>query len=96
MFEHTSRYYKVKDATYITEDGDRVLYKLRRFPPRGEDLPALGETVVVDGDRPDLVTARTLGDPLQFWRICDANNAMDPFEMTAQTGRKLKIPNPQV
>lgn len=96
MFDHTSRYYKIKDATYITEGGDRVLYKLRRFLPCGEDLPALGQVTVMEGDRPDLVTARTLGDPLQFWRVCDANDAMDPFEMTEQPGRQLKIPDPQV
>ena len=40
--------------------------------------------------------ARTLGDPLQFWRVCDANNAMNPPELTEEAGRALRVPVPQV
>ena len=40
------------------------------------------------GDRLDLITARTLGDPEQFWRICDANDALDPDDL-AEPGRRL-------
>ena len=34
------------------------------------------------GDRLDNIAARYLGDPEQFWRICDANGAMRPDELT--------------
>ena len=37
---------------------------------------------MAQGDRLDLITARTLGDPEQFWRVCDANDALDPAELT--------------
>ena len=96
MFEQTSRYYKIKEAAYTTPDGKRIIYKCRRFLPMGEEMPSLGEVTVVDGDRPDLVTFRSLGDPEQFWQICDANDALNPFELTDTAGRKLKVPKPRI
>jgi hypothetical protein len=36
-----------------------------------------------------------MGDPLQFWRVADANNAMQPEELTAEIGRKLRITQPE-
>jgi hypothetical protein len=51
---------------------------------------------VVQGDRLDLIAARTLGDSEQFWRVCDANDAMDPHELTAEPGRAVRVPVPRV
>ena len=34
-------------------------------------------------------------DPERFWRICDANQAMWPDELTAEAGRMLLIPPPE-
>jgi nucleoid-associated protein YgaU len=45
---------------------------------------------VKQSDRLDLIAARTLGDPLLFWRIADANDAMNPFDLL--TRRALRIP----
>ena len=59
-------------------------------------LPLLVEITVNQGDRLDLITANTLGDPEQFWRICDANDAMHPGELTAVPGRRLRVAVPQV
>lgn len=95
MFEPTSRYYSLATATYTTADGRAVAYKRRRFVPRGETLPLLVEVTVVQGDRLDLITARLLGDPEQYWRVCDANNAMNPPELTATPGRVLRVPVPR-
>ena len=95
MFEHTSRYYGLEVATWTGPDGRTVSYVRRRFLPQGEDLPLLAEVAVAQDERIDLVTYRTLGDPLGFWRVCDANNAMDPQELTAEPGRLLRIPLPQ-
>jgi hypothetical protein len=50
---------------------------------------------VTQGDRLDNVTARYLGDPEAFWRICDANNAMRPNELTETIGRRLRITLPE-
>jgi len=75
MFETTSRYSAVENATLKTPGGRSIVYKKRRFLPHGENIPPLLEVTVFENDRLDTITARTLGDPEQFWRICDANNA---------------------
>ncbi len=95
MFQHTSRYYPIETAHLIQPDGREVAYKRRRFLPDGGSMPVLVEVRVSDGDRLDLITARALGDPEQFWRICDANDAMDPFELTSELGRRLRVPFPE-
>ncbi len=95
MFEPTSRYYPLETATLTTADGRVIAYKRRRFLPRGRDLPLLVEARVAQDDRLDLITARTIGDPEQFWRVCDANDAMNPPDLTAEPGRTLRVPVPQ-
>jgi hypothetical protein len=95
MIEPTSRYARVPLARHTLPDGQEVAYLTRRFIPPASALPLLGEVSVTEGDRLDLIAARALGDPEQFWRIADANEAMDPFELTAVPGRLLRIPIPQ-
>lgn len=95
MFEHTSRYYSLETVAFSLPDGREVRYARRRFLPRAEDMPAVAEVTVTEGDRLDMITFRTLGDPLYFWRVCDANNAMNPVDLTAVPGRKLRIATPQ-
>ena len=96
MFEPASRYYNKPTATHTTADGRTLAYVLRRFLPQGEGLPLMTEVTITDGDRLDLITARVLGDPEQFWRVADANNAMNPFCLTAQAGTVLRVAIPQV
>jgi nucleoid-associated protein YgaU len=96
MFEPSSRYASRETATYILAGGRQVTYVGRRFLPQGERMPLLVEVTVTDGDRLDLIAHRTLGDPEQFWRVCDANNAMNPFDLTTEPGRVLRVPIPQV
>jgi hypothetical protein len=95
VFDHTSRYYQIADATYTTADGREVAYKRRRFLPPGASLPLLAEVTVAQGERLDLVAFRTLGDPLQFWRIADANDAVNPFDLEEPSGQTLRVPVPQ-
>lgn len=95
MFENTSRYYNLAERSYTTPDGRVILYKERRFLPQGKDLPLLVEVTVGQSDRLDLIAYRTLGQPELFWRVCDANDAMDPFLLTAEPGRKLRVAIPQ-
>jgi hypothetical protein len=96
MFDHTSRYYRIETATLKTPEGRMVTYVRRRFLPQGPKMPLLVEVTVTDGDRLDLITGRTLGDPEQFWRVADANNALDPSELTAEPGATVRVPIPQV
>lgn len=95
MFQPTSRYYNIDTVTFIAADGRVIAYKRRRFLPQSETLPILTEVTVTQGDRLDVVTARTLGDAEQFWRVCDANQSLDPFDLTAELGSTLRIPIPQ-
>ncbi len=95
MFEPTSRYAAIENAVLVSADGRGIPYKRRRFVPPAESLPLLVEVTVVQGDRLDLIAARTLGDPEQFWRVCDANSGMNPAELIAVPGRVLRVPVPQ-
>jgi hypothetical protein len=45
-------------------------------------------------ERLDQVASRTLGDPQQFWRLCDANDAMNPFTLLQETSGRLVLPSP--
>ena len=94
MFDAGSRYAAVETAIVHDADGGEIAYVRRRFLPQGSGMPLLVEVLVAQGDRLDLITARTLGDPEAFWRVCDANDALDPGEL-AQTGRRLRVPLPQ-
>jgi len=95
MPDTDSRYYAIDTDTLTLPDGRSVVYLRRRMLPRGDSLMLLMETSVADGERLDQIAARTLGDPLHFWQICDANDAMDPLELEQQTGRRLRVPLPQ-
>ncbi|MEJ8822316.1 LysM domain-containing protein [Variovorax humicola] len=91
----TSRYANLPVLTRIDATGRMTSYFSRRMLPQGNDMPLLVGVTVTQGDRLDLIAARTLGDPEQYWRICDANNALDPFDLTATLGRVLRIAVPQ-
>lgn len=94
-FSPTSRYYYLETATMETADGREIRYVRRRFLPPPGRFTLLQEHAVTEGDRLDNITARYLGDPEQFWRICDANNAMRPEELTETIGRRLRITLPE-
>ena len=95
MFPVTSRYYGIETAKYEAPDGREIVYLRRRFLPPAGNESLIAEHVVTQGERLDNITARYLGDPEQFWRVCDSNNAMQPEELTAEIGRRLRIPFPQ-
>jgi hypothetical protein len=95
MFDASSRYAPVETAILRDADGRALAYKRRRFLPRGATLALLVEVQVSQGDRLDLITARTLGDPEAFWRVCDANDTLDPAEVTSVAGRLIRVPFPQ-
>jgi hypothetical protein len=96
MLNHTSRYYSLETAQFMAADGRQIAYKRRRFLPRGETLPLQVEVIATRDDRLDVITAQTLGDPEQFWQVCDANNAMNPASLLTDTVQTLRVPIPQV
>lgn len=95
MFQPVSRYYNIDTVTVTAADGRVIAYKRRRILPQIETLPILTEVTVTQGDRLDVIAARTLGDAEQFWRVCDANQSLDPFDLTSELGSSLRIPIPQ-
>jgi hypothetical protein len=95
MFENNSRYQNIPRASYQLPDGRSVAYVRRRFVPRAETIPTLVELRTSQGDRLDLIAYRTLGDPEQFWRICDTNSALDPRELTRLPNTRVRVGIPQ-
>lgn len=95
MFDPDSRYAAVDTVMLVTADGREISYKRRRFLPQGDSLPLLVEVQVKAGDRLDSITYRTLGDPVQWWRVADANDTMNPADLTTQPGATLRVPYPQ-
>jgi hypothetical protein len=95
MADPTSRYDAIETARGTDASGRPVAYRRRRLLPKGQDLPLLAEVVPAGGERLDLLATRTLGDPLAFWRICDANDVMDPLELVDGPPRLVRIPIPQ-
>lgn len=96
MFDSHSRYSSIETVDHVSSEGKKILHKRRRFLPKGVELPLLMEVTVAQGDRLDLIAARTLDDPEHFWRICDANDSMNPFHLTEEVGRILRVPIPKI
>lgn len=98
MFDSNSRYAKTKDAELVITDKNgetkTLRYKRRRFIPSQTGAIVLVEHTVKEGERLDNITARYLGDPTQFWRICDANGEKRPDDLTATPGRRIRIVMP--
>jgi hypothetical protein len=93
-FGPTSRYAGL-EIVKIDVDGETHAYVRRRFLPLPERLSIVGEHMVMQGERPDHIAARYLGDAELFWRIADANRAMRPDELTETIGRRLVIALPE-
>jgi len=95
LFPPTSRYHGIDTAVLETADGTKLVYLRRRFVPPPERFALLQEHPVTQGDRLDNLAAQYLGDPEQFWRICDANAAIRPNELIETIGRRLRITLPE-
>ncbi len=95
LFPPTSRYHGIDTAKLETEDGRTIVYIRRRFVPPPERFTLIQEHSVMEGDRLDILAFKYLGDPEQFWRLCDANGAMRPDELTETVGSKLRITLPE-
>jgi hypothetical protein len=78
----------------LRPDEPGVVYVRRRFIPAPGTLTIVARHVAAALDRPDLLGAKHLGDPLLYWRIADANAVVDPNELTDTLGRRVDIPLP--
>jgi hypothetical protein len=76
--DKTSRYAKVPVLVVRDAAGqDLELRQLRVIP----DRPAVFSITPTETDRLDLVAYRFYRDPLLFWKICDASDALDPLDV---------------
>jgi len=91
MFHTNSRYIDIDNASLQKENGRTIIYKKRRFLPNNSNMKIIHEIQVTKGDRPDTIATRITGDPEQFWRICDSNNIMHPFDLVKTPGSTIKI-----
>lgn len=95
LFPATSRYHALDVTSIETAEGRTIVYLRRRFVPASDAFTMLLEHTVVEGDRLDNLAATYLGDPEQFWQLCDANGAIRPDELIAVIGRRLRITLPE-
>lgn len=93
-FSPSSRYGKSATLTYVDARGNAVSYLSRRFLPPSTRFAQLQLYNVVQSDRLDNLANRFLGDPEQFWKLCDANDGMNPDDLV-EVGESLRITLPQ-
>jgi len=94
LFGPTSRYFGIDTLAYVTPQGTMIVYIQRRFLPPSEHFQLIQQHTVTQGERLDNIAAQYLGDPTLFWRLSDANNAMNPDELTEKIGRTIDITLP--
>jgi hypothetical protein len=94
-FPPNSRYNGLSMLSHRFTDDRTVTYLTRRFIPPQERFSTMGTHSVVQGDRLDNLAARYLGDPEQYWKLCDGNGALRPDELVEAIGRSLRITLPE-
>jgi len=94
-FAPTSRYHNLPVATFTSDQGRSLSHLRRRFIAPPARFAQVQEHMVVQGDRPDTLAAHYLGDAEQFWRIADANNVLQPNDLTDAPGSRLRITMPE-
>ena|SRR5687768_5077590 len=94
-FPPNSRYHGIGTKAVQTEAGETVMHLKRRFIASPESFALLQMHTVVQGDRLDNLAHKYLGDPEQFWRLCDPNVTLRPRDLTETTGRELRITLPE-
>ena len=90
-FTTQSRYNGLPLLSLAEAGGQSVNYVSRRFIPPTVSFATLQRHRVVQGERSDVIAGQLLGDPLYYWRLCDANQALRPEDLTATPGAFIKI-----
>lgn len=86
------------DLQVTAPDGSRRFvrhYRRRAIPAPAQHVP-LATHLVAPHDRLDLISHRYTQDPLGFWRIADANAALDPDDLVdpEAVGTEIVVPAP--
>ena len=88
MIDRKSRYRTT--AVLTVDDGRGGIHPVLDLRETPQPAAVLRVTPT-DSDRLDLLASRFYRDPTRFWRICDAADALDPFDVVA-AGEPLAIP----
>lgn len=99
-FDENSRYRKVAIALLPAPPASLsggaapapVPYLRRRFIAQPSDIALAAYATVGASERPDLLATRTLGEPLAYWRLADANGVTDPNTLTETPGARVAVP----
>jgi hypothetical protein len=95
MYQQNSRYAGSATLLWRDANGRAIAYTAIRTVPDdnrpGHQVPR-HQIMIAQGNRLDLFAATLFGDPTQFWRIAEANRALDPFALTDTPGRRLNLP----
>lgn len=96
VYDESSRYRGLALLRLIDSAGREQVYLDRRILPQPETMAEAGRVTVQQGDRLDNIAAAQFGDAGWWWRIADANRALDPAALTAGAalGRTLRITLP--
>jgi hypothetical protein len=95
VYDELSRYRGLPLVKLTYPDGSEVVYVGRRFLPQPQMLAEIARVNVREGDRLDILSAQQFGDARWWWRLADANAALDPADLTARIGEQLRITLPE-
>lgn len=93
-FPANSRYTDTPLLTLTAPDGSQLRYLERRFLPDPAAFVSVRRRTIDEGDRLDAIAGAEIGDPELWWRLADANRALDPAALVAPPARGLTIPLP--
>lgn len=96
VYDELSRYRGLALLRFVDSAGREQVYLERRILPQPEAMAEAGRVTLQEGDRLDNLAAAQFGDARWWWRIADANRALDPAALTAfeALGRSLRITLP--
>lgn len=96
-YDEFSRYRSLPLMMYVDAAGREHVYVDRRIVPQPETMTEISRVTVRDGDRLDNIAAVQFGDARWWWRIADANRALEPAALTGTDalGRSLRITLPE-
>jgi hypothetical protein len=95
VYDEFSRYRGLALLTFVDAQGREVIYVARRFIPPPEQLAEIAQVEVREGDRLDIIAGQQFADARSWWRLADANRALDPADLTERIGRRLRVTLPE-
>ena len=97
-FPINSRYHGISTAEHVDPNGRKRVYLKRRFLPSTSAGQQIAEHIVREHERLDHIAHQHFLDSTLFWRLCDANEAVDPDDLLVplnEKPRRLKITLPE-